>query len=280
MTVKLFGGLLQGQWSDHISSSQRESWMSCRLKNALRSAVGLVPIERGNGAKGMMAGSLIHSVLGQWYRTAPDERSEAKLLQIADVQARARGDDAVVGEAMSRVVLMLKLYYKRYGSDRIEPIEVEAPIERPLASGVKYIGYADMIWLEGDTLWVEDWKTSLSHIEPEAHTVFNPQGRDYLWGLSKKYDANKLAMSWLFITPASCRRVATPIGALADVGLELDAIAVEQRTLSPEPNYAKHCLWCEYKPICRTKVTGGDVSEALKAYKIVKEEPRNGDEPE
>ena len=268
-SVSLFNGLIKGEWSNHVSSSQRSSWNSCRLRTALSSAAHVTTRDRGIGAKGLLVGTLVHSVLGQHYRTDPSERSEGRLHAWLDAQSVAGGyDEAVRGQAITRAHTMLERYYKRYGRDGIVPLEIEASLTRRLPSGVDYIGYADMIYEADGMIVVEDFKTSLSTIDPTKHTVFNPQGRDYLWALSQTYDPQRLVMSWLLMTPASVRRIQTPIGPIWDSEHELDSIAREERTLDITPNYDIHCLWCPYRQLCETHLTGGDVKDTFERFYV------------
>lgn len=213
----------------------------------------------------MVVGSLIHAVLGQHYRAAPDARSEDKLHAWLDAQSSVGGfDDVFVGQAKMRAHTILTRFAKRYGNDGIQPLGIEMSLTRTLPSGIAYHGFADMVYEDGDMIVVEDWKTSLSTIDPTKHTVFNPQGRDYLWALSEKYDPARLVMSWLIMTPSSMRRIQTPIGEIKDVAAELDALAVEERSLAILPSYDAKCMWCPYRALCETKLTGGDVATTFR----------------
>lgn len=282
MTVKLFDGLIEGEWPAHVSTSQRSAWMTCRLRTALSTAAHVRPREMGPGGKGMVVGNLVHSVLGQHYRAVPATRTQAKLHAWLDTTAHLNSVDAVlVGQAKARAHVMLDRFWNRYGNDGLVP-QVEVAINRVLPSGIHYIGYADAVYEQDGLVVVEDWKTSLSNIEPTKHTVFNPQGRDYLWALTDRYPADRLVMSWLLMTPSSVRRIQTPIGNIVDVSAELDAIAREERTLEIVPNYDAKCMWCPYRALCETKLTGGDVKDTFERfYEVVKggrEEPEEVDE--
>jgi hypothetical protein len=39
-----------------------------------------------------------------------------------------------------------------------------------------------------------------------------------------------------------------------------------------DQNIGRHCSWCDYEPICRAQLTGGDV-DYVKSIEFVKEDP-------
>ena len=265
-TVTLLDGLVSGEWPNHVSSSQRSSWTDCRLRTALRVAGRLRRRRNAVGTKGLTVGTLVHAVLGQHYRTPPADRSPDRLKAWleARISLGEHDDDSLLQSVKPRALAMLDRFWRKYGGDCIVPLEIEAPIRRRLPSGVDYMGFADMGYERDGIIVVEDFKTSLATIDPTKHTVFNPQGRDYLWGLSDRYPVNEMVMSWLLLTPSSARRIDTPFGELGSIEQELDAVAVEERFLAPLPSYDAHCMWCDFRPLCEAKLTGGRVADVLR----------------
>ena len=271
--VSIFNGLVEGEWSDHVSSSQRGAWATCRLKAAATGAAHLRIPGRSLGSKGRMAGKLFHEVIAMHYRAAVADRSRDKLHEWLDVLVDPEFDE-VHHDAIIRTHQMLDQFSRRYGSDDIVPLAVEHQLKVPLGDGLPYyLGYADMVYMRDGIVVVEDWKTSLSAINPTAYTVFSDQGRDYLWAVAEtgKWrgedgEVLPVSMNWMFVTPGSCRRVAIPVVPATDVGDTLRVLALEQRTLPLVPTYGNHCMWCDIRKLCEAHLTGASVAAALLDY--------------
>jgi hypothetical protein len=65
----------------------------------------------------------------------------------------------------------------------------------------------------------------------------------------------------MFLTPDSVKRMTLPEELNTDgQGAQLAGIALEREALDIRPNYARHCLQCDYQDLCRAALTDADVS--------------------
>lgn len=267
----VFNGEVEFEWPDHVSSSQR-NWWTCRLRAAL--ATGARLSARADDSKPLLIGRLVHEVLGHHYQMPVEERSQRKLDQLADAAAfLSEWPDNIVRDALEDVHELLRKFWKRYGSvDGIVPIGVEIPINVPLP-GVEdhYVGYIDMAYEdpEDGTIYVEDWKSSSTKIEPQQYTLMNPQMTDYLWAArTYLWPGRDVQLRYLFVTPYYTRRMEVPDLLVPDAGEELAALARERRELPITANRGYHCNSCRYSDLCRLSLTGAPISDILaKSYR-------------
>lgn len=256
--VVLFNGALEADSPDHISSSQRDMWDDCRLRAVLASWVRLRPIGPAAGDKGRNVGILVHDVLASWYEDSV--RSSERLTSLATSLVQMGRYTPDVGDSAIKILMK---FWAKHGTDDLEVVGTEVPINIMLPSGIAYTGSMDFVYRMGGKLVVEDWKTSLSAIEPSQYSFLDPKGNDYLWALKQMYPKEDCVLGYLGITPTWCKRWQVPRHDISYVGRELEDTVLEQHTLPVRWHRSKKCLWCQFWPICASHLTGADVRSII-----------------
>jgi len=280
-TVRLYDNALEVHRPNHVSSSQFQSWEKCRLQWALR--VGGVTLKHKSADDYRKdAGKVIHAALTEHYRTELALRGLEKLKASAAGVLTSLSYEALDSQH-DKVYGTLDRFWKKYGDDGIVPIGTDMQINLHMRDeeGMlpSYVGYIDMLLYDEaeEAIVVEEWKTSLTDIDPIQYTFRNRQVFDYAAVAAVGRGVEQIGIRYMFLTPERAKRTMVMFYDLQGWKENMMVnMASEMTRGKVRPTYGAHCGRCPYEGLCILHSTGGDVKTELRENYTVGQEEKDG----
>ena len=193
----------------HVSASQIESWLSCRLKWKLGRTAPRSSAAQSSAAQ--MVGTLTHCAIGEYHRLPPERRDFDALIGVLNYCTSV---EVYPSDVISRSEDLLRRFFKAFGADsEVAPTHIEEKFvvenflkPTPSRGGIDLWLIPDSVTVGAENVTFNEFKTMSKKPNFDQRVNFAIQPLVYKVGLEEVFGAPVTHVDYTFFWPNGVQR--------------------------------------------------------------------------